>query len=252
MKTFSIKASGRTSRKREHTKWHWTPEEDDLLISLIQVHGPVKWDKIATHIHGRTGKSCRIRWLNQLSPGVDKTPFSPEEKQRLVLLHREFGNRWSTIVSHFPGRTDNQVKNQYHILAGPRYSNKAAGSSFCNDPNLNDEFRGFSQIQNLSMAPVDSLFSDVTSQGANNHCFAPVFPAMPGRVEMCPPFIAGSSSVYGKGESPTQVGAPSSILSSLGPHPHERPSYGSSMVSDANSASIKSHQLIDFLGIGSS
>ncbi|XP_047938118.1 transcription factor bHLH36-like isoform X1 [Salvia hispanica] len=42
------------------------------------------------------GKSCRIRWLNQLQPGLDKTPFSVEEKQRLLLLHKEIGK----VVCH--------------------------------------------------------------------------------------------------------------------------------------------------------
>ncbi|XP_057770101.1 transcription factor MYB56-like [Salvia miltiorrhiza] len=243
----TLRTSGRASQRRKGCrKWHWTHEEDELLKTLVQMHGPAKWDHIATHIEGRSGKSCRIRWLNQLHPGVDKTPFTVEEKRRLLLLHNEFGNKWSVIVSYFPGRTDNQVKNQYHILAGSR---KSTPSSSSNDPHvrLDNGSRGLSQNQSISM--VGSQFSDVTSRGTNYHGSAPLVSPMPGRVGMRPSFIGGSSSVYGKGENFTQVGPPSSTLSSLGPRPHQRKSYGSSMISDANSAG---HEFIDFLGVGGS
>lgn len=35
---------------------------------------------------GRNGKSCRLRWFNQLDPSLKKEPFSPEEvRQRRPL-----------------------------------------------------------------------------------------------------------------------------------------------------------------------
>lgn len=169
-----------------------------------------------------------------MHPGVDKTPFSVEEKRRLLLLHREFGNRWSVIVSYFPGRTDNQVKNQYHILAGTR--NKKAPGSSSSSGHLENGSRGSSKFQNTSMAPIEcSQFSEVTSQGTNSHGFAPSFSAMR------PSFNGGSSSVYGKGEN--------SIFT---PRPHQRKSHGDSMISDANSAGIQGLNYIDFLGVGRS
>lgn len=176
------------------------------------------------------GKSCRIRWLNQLNPGVDKTPFSVEEKRRLLLLHREFGNRWSVIVSYFPGRTDNQVKNQYHILVGTR--NKKAPGTASSYGHLENGSRGSSQYQPIEC----SQFSEVTSLGTNNHGFAPSFSATG-------PFFngGGSSSVYGKGKN--------SIFT---PRPHQRKSHGDSMISDANTAGIQGHNYIDFLGVGRS
>ncbi|XP_047978201.1 transcription factor MYB56-like [Salvia hispanica] len=235
----TLRTSGGASlSKKTCRRWHWTQEEDDLLTSLVQMHGPGKWDQIATHIPGRSGKSCRIRWLNQLHPGVDKKPFSIEEKQRLLVLHRKLGNKWAVIVHYFPGRTDNQVKNQYHILAGTR---KSAPFPSRNDPHvpLDNESRGLFQNQCISM--VDSDFSDVTSQGTNYHGSAPMVNVMPG-------LISSSSSVYGMGGYFTQVGA--AIPSGLGP----LPSYGNSMTSDANSAGVGGYEFMDFfrVGLGSS
>lgn len=171
-----------------------------------------------------------------MHPAVDKTPFSVEEKRRLLLLHREFGNRWSVIVTYFPGRTDNQVKNQYHILVGTR-NKKAPGSSSIYG-NLENGSSGSSQYQNISMAPIEcSQFSEVTSLGTNNHGFAPSFSATG-------PFFNGSgssSSVYGNGDN--------SIFT---PRPYQRKNHGDSMISDANTAGIQGHNYIDFLGVGRS
>lgn len=38
----------------------------------------------------------------------------------LLDLQRIHGNKWSTIAHFFPGRTDNHLKNQYHIMVARR------------------------------------------------------------------------------------------------------------------------------------
>jgi transcription factor MYB, plant len=50
----------------------WTPEEDETLQLLILHHGAKNWSEIALQIPGRSGKSCRLRWCNQLDPEVNK------------------------------------------------------------------------------------------------------------------------------------------------------------------------------------
>lgn len=42
-------------------KGTWKPAEDDLLIFLVS-KGFKDWGKLAKHMPGRTGKSCRERW----------------------------------------------------------------------------------------------------------------------------------------------------------------------------------------------
>ncbi|GFY82147.1 myb domain protein 25 [Actinidia rufa] len=54
----------------------WSPEEDAILSRLVSEFGARNWNAIARAIPGRSGKSCRLRWINQLDPCVKHKPFT--------------------------------------------------------------------------------------------------------------------------------------------------------------------------------
>ncbi|KAJ1409704.1 SANT/Myb domain [Sesbania bispinosa] len=109
-------------------KGPWSSEEDEVLLKHVNKYGPRDWSSIRSKgLLPRTGKSCRLRWVNKLRPNLKTKSlsfydeilycngsgckFSAEEERVVIELQAQFGNKWAKIATYLPGRTDNDVKN---------------------------------------------------------------------------------------------------------------------------------------------
>ncbi|XP_062217238.1 transcription factor LAF1-like [Phragmites australis] len=116
--------------KMNYRKGLWSPEEDERLRDYILKHGLGCWSAVPAKAGlQRNGKSCRLRWINYLRPGLKRGMFSQEEEDIVINLQAKLGNKWSQIAMQLPGRTDNEVKNYWNSYLKKRVMQAQGGSN---------------------------------------------------------------------------------------------------------------------------
>ncbi|KAG4378111.1 hypothetical protein GLYMA_18G273300v4 [Glycine max] len=87
-----VAMKGSLATQKEWRKGPWIGEEDKLLCEYVSLHGEGRWSSVAklTGLN-RSGKSCRLRWVNYLRPGLKKAQLTPREEEMIIELHAILG-----------------------------------------------------------------------------------------------------------------------------------------------------------------
>nr|XP_060613471.1 snRNA-activating protein complex subunit 4 [Anolis sagrei ordinatus] len=106
---------------KDFKKREWTPEEDRMLLQMVQemrVGKHIPYRKIAYYMEGRDSAQLIYRWTKRVDPKLKHGAWTPREDALLLKAVAKFGAQdWYKIRAEVPGRSDQQCRDRYlHAL----------------------------------------------------------------------------------------------------------------------------------------
>lgn len=96
------------------TRSLWNDAETNTLLELVAEFGTNNWKKISQNMQTRSPKSCRDKYNRLTQLNNDDNLLTEEEHKLLLEYFGKYGNKWSKICTHIPGKTVNLIKNRWN------------------------------------------------------------------------------------------------------------------------------------------
>ena len=157
------KISHINSGKKAHSRDQFSLDEDIKLAQFVIKYGEEQWEYIASLMLTKNARQCKERWHYYLSPTVNNKPYTSEEDQLLIDLHKKYGSKWRIISAYFQGRTNISLRNRMSLLQ--RKIDKMKNNNnkvILNDQSESDatkESKGYGKRQ-LEKREKDNIFED--------------------------------------------------------------------------------------------
>lgn len=155
----------------------FTKEEDQMILLLVKQLGENNWDEVAKQLHNRTKRQCRERWLYHLNPKLNSAPWTKEEDELLLRLHKEFGSNWTVMSKYFNRRPNCSLKNRFFVL---NYKEGRIGDLINGKPASTANKKPFNQISKSNsvaqVAPTSTIPANMPNISTVQSCDRNMFP----------------------------------------------------------------------------
>lgn len=100
---------------------NWTPEEDQLLLNLVENSTEKKhWQGMASKFQNKTPQQIMNRYNKVVNPSLVKGNWTKEEDESLVDWVKNHGEKeWTKIASKLPGRIGKQCRERWFNCLKP-------------------------------------------------------------------------------------------------------------------------------------
>ena len=121
-------------------------------------------------MNNRSGKQCRERWFNHLSPDIDKREWTEAEDRIICDMRKVVGNQWSLMRKHLVGRSDNAIKNRVNAAERCKGVKVKKPTEYINNKmNNNDNtFKQSNQNDDMLMGENESNKNDIRENKSIN------------------------------------------------------------------------------------
>ena len=101
--------------RNNYSRRMFTCEEDEKLKELVKKYEN-DWQKISKEMKDRNIRQCKERYNHYLSPNIKHSEWNLEEDLKLIEIVEEVGKKWKVFEQYFPGRTEIDIRNRFHVL----------------------------------------------------------------------------------------------------------------------------------------